>query len=443
MEESVKVPRAEREPLVVSCRMGHWLSCVWTLVTVTVANKIGHAPQPVSSNYPGLTKVSSFLATKFETDNLLKGSQQATDMILVAALAEKTSADIVSRREAKMPFGGFELPVESEHYEPGNLYILCGLVEQKSSSYALGKMDPWPMWQLVCGKLFRTDKGKIYSIRYISPERMDVPLTSKSVQDVASAAVDGLNQLPEYKAKGSVHKLAAVISVERQTVDEKYFKELALTQIPNDVQIYYVYFLTSDTTNDIAPANVHACAIMRTPTQLKLVRQVSFGEPGFTILQSEAAIEGLTVFNFDKDKQRSFKAGMARAVGHGVQANDIEITGIDVLHGDGSSASQGVKVVFTLSVAGGGDAISARLKGPSFVQSLADNFQSVGIKSATADKLKFKTNVLLRNQEPYDDGALSLVQILVIISSFVLGVIVTTIVGVLGLRKNAPVVAAE
>ena len=80
------------------------------IVAVAVAvHGQGHAPKPVDSRYPGLTKVSSFLATKFETDNLIKGAQQATDMILVAALAAETSADIVSRREAKMPFGGFAL----------------------------------------------------------------------------------------------------------------------------------------------------------------------------------------------------------------------------------------------------------------------------------------------------------------------------------------------
>jgi hypothetical protein len=35
----------------------------------------GHGPKPVNSNYPGLTKVSSYLATQFETDNLLKSAQ--------------------------------------------------------------------------------------------------------------------------------------------------------------------------------------------------------------------------------------------------------------------------------------------------------------------------------------------------------------------------------
>ena len=71
-----------------------------------------------------------------------------------------------------------------------------------------------------------------------------------------------------------------------------------------------------------------------------------------------------------------------------------------------------------------------------FLPSLADNLQTMGLKEATANKLTFSHKVLNRNQAPYDDGALSLVQILVIIGSFVLGVMVTTIVGVMGLRKT-------
>ena len=174
---------------------------------------------------------------------------------------------------------------------------------------------------------------------------------------------------------------------------------------------------------------------MRTPAQLKLVRQVTIGESGFTILQAVAQIEGLTVFNFDQAKQHSFKQGIARAIGRGITAGDVEITGIDVLHSGGGSSS-GVKVVFTLSVEGGGDAVQQKMSDAGFLPSLADNLQTMGLKEATANKLTFSHKVLNRNQAPYDDGALSLVQILVIIGSFVLGVMVTTIVGVMGLRKT-------
>ena len=72
------------------------------------------APQKVNINYPYLTKVSEYLATKYEQDNLEKASQKADQMILLNALAERTSANIVKQREAKLPFaGGIEIPVES------------------------------------------------------------------------------------------------------------------------------------------------------------------------------------------------------------------------------------------------------------------------------------------------------------------------------------------
>jgi hypothetical protein len=72
------------------------------------------APQRVNINYPFLTKVSEYLATKYEQDNLAKASQKADQMILLDALAQRTTANIVKQREAKLPFaGGIEIPIES------------------------------------------------------------------------------------------------------------------------------------------------------------------------------------------------------------------------------------------------------------------------------------------------------------------------------------------
>jgi hypothetical protein len=37
--------------------------------------------------------------------------------------------------------------------EQGNLYFVSGLIEQQSKSYAVRKMDPWPLWQVIYGRL--------------------------------------------------------------------------------------------------------------------------------------------------------------------------------------------------------------------------------------------------------------------------------------------------
>ena len=87
--------------------------------------------------------MSGFLAEQYDADRLKNANLQATDFIMVAALASETSADVVSKEEERMPFGGFEVPIESEQYEHGRLYILCGVVEVKPKAPALAKMDPW------------------------------------------------------------------------------------------------------------------------------------------------------------------------------------------------------------------------------------------------------------------------------------------------------------
>ena len=71
------------------------------------AQPVLSSPQPVGPSYPFISAVSSFLAAKFERDHLSKASLAATNFVLVAALAEQTTADVVSRQEARMPFGGF------------------------------------------------------------------------------------------------------------------------------------------------------------------------------------------------------------------------------------------------------------------------------------------------------------------------------------------------
>ena len=204
-------------------------------------------PRPVGAGYPHISSVSSFLAAKYEKENLLQASLSATDFIMVAALAVSTSADIVSRQEARMPFGGFALPVEQQRYRKGRLYILCGLVEVSWSSKAERKVNPWPEWHMLCGKVFRDElNGKKYAIRTVTPPRVPEKLSDARTQAVVDAAVAGLTQLPRYQQGGgpggggaarSAPRLAAVLSVERQTMDQFSFAKLALSTIPGDVDL--------------------------------------------------------------------------------------------------------------------------------------------------------------------------------------------------------------
>ena len=185
------------------------------------AQPVLSSPQPVGPSYPFISAVSSFLAAKFERDHLSKASLAATNFVLVAALAEQTTADVVSRQEARMPFGGFTLPVERTKQQRGRLYILCGLVEVSWASATERKVNPWPEWRVLCGKVFRAHSGETYLIRSVTPDRESVELDDPRARTVVEAAVNGLNQLPKYQHTDSVHKLAAVLSVERQTVQQR------------------------------------------------------------------------------------------------------------------------------------------------------------------------------------------------------------------------------
>ena len=260
-----------------------------------------------------------------------------------------------------------------------------------------------------------------------------------------------------YKGAGAVHKLAAVLAVERQTVDQEYFKELALTRIPNDVQVYYVYFLTSDTTRDTAPPRVHAAAVMRTPTQLKLVRQISLEEPGFTLIRAETQISGVKVFDFTPQAQNQFRIALAKAAGEDLEADNVKITSFDAAGAQENDHHAGIQVDFTLTIAGSATQIKRNLlQAAGFAKNVSMQvrnrfiqrvllplisfgclkLRAAGMKQVGANAVTLKHFSLLSNELQLQDTGFSMMQILVIIGSFVLGVAVTTAVGVVGLREN-------
>ena len=433
-------------------------------------------PQPVNIDYPFLTRVSEYLATKYEQDNLDKAAQKADQMILLDALAERTTANVVKEREAKLPFaGGIEVPVQTQVAEAGNLYFISGIIEQQSKSYAIRKLDPWPMWQLVLGKLFRADEGKVYVIRYITAKRSTVPLSSQAAQAAIKFAMEGLN------SRLSVHRLASVIAVEKQQLLASDFEQLTVTALKPapSLEVYYIYFLTADTRQPRAPATEHAVAVLRTPTQLKIVRHTYFGEPGFTIMKGTCDITTMGVGAFTNSKQNSFKHALAQSLGNAVTPEDIQILNMNAYRpaaaaggggggggaggaggggaggagGAGANgrrlgeaaaavgaveqeeAADGTQIQYSISLAGSGAAVEKRMASSGFPSVLVSNLQSAGMTGISKEGLSLQERVVLRNsQHPQSNKAIGFV--VLTMGAFVMGVLLTAGIGVWGMRRN-------
>ena len=430
-------------------------------------------PQPVNIDYPFLTRVSEYLATKYEQDNLDKAAQKADQMILLDALAERTTANVVKEREAKLPFaGGIEVPVQTQVAEAGNLYFISGIIEQQSKSYAIRKLDPWPMWQLVLGKLFRADEGKVYVIRYITAKRETVALSSQAAQAAIKFAMEGLN------SRMNVHRLASVIAVEKQSLQASDFEQLTVTALKPapSLEVYYIYFLTSDKRQPRAPATEHAVAVLRTPTQLKIVRHTYFGEPGFTILKGTFDITTVGVGDFTSSKQNSFKKALAQSLGASVVADDIQILNLNTYRpaaaaaaGGGAAAVRrlglatraktaamaigadgqfeaaaempsmdGTQIQYSISLAGSGATVEKRMASSSFSSVLVSNLQSAGMTGIAKDSITMQERVVLRNsQHPQSNKAIGFV--VLTMGAFVMGVLLTAGIGVWGMRRNRAV----
>ena len=474
------------------------------LAVLMVPSGAQKTPQQVNIDYPFLTRVSEYLATKYEQDNLDKAAQKADQMILLDALAERTTANVVKEREAKLPFaGGIEVPVQTKVAEAGNLYFISGIIEQQSKSYAIRKLDPWPMWQLVLGKLFRADEGKVYVIRYITAKRTTVPLSSQSAQAAIKFAMEGLN------SRMDIHRLASVIAVEKQALLASDFRQLTVTELnpAPSLEVYYIYFLTSDKRAPDAPATEHAVAVLRTPKELKIVRHSYFGEPGFTIVKGTVNIEGVGVGAFTASKKNAFKRAMALTLGSAVSADDVQIINMaafsataasaanaaqgrrlgslppqrprtqqvevevgsfgrvythGIMGGAGGASStvleddvqldeeldqtaqqpqqlgDGTQISFSISLAGSAAAVERKLQQQGFNRVFVSNLQSAGLTGVKQQALTMQQQVVLSNtQKPPSNRTIGFV--VLTMGAFVLGVILTAGIGVLGMRRNRQV----
>ena len=116
------------------------------LAVIIVPSGAQKTPQQVNIDYPFLTRVSEYLATKYEQDNLDKAAQKADQMILLDALAERTTANVVKEREAKLPFaGGIEVPVQTKVAEAGNANVVCKLGGIQMAMNGFGSLTQPPL----------------------------------------------------------------------------------------------------------------------------------------------------------------------------------------------------------------------------------------------------------------------------------------------------------
>lgn len=272
--------------------------------------------------------------------------------------------------------------------------------------------------------MFRADSGKIYVIRYVTAQRDTVSLSSDSAKAAIKFALEGLN------SDADIHQLASVIAVERQSLTAANFKQLTISEIKPapSLEVYYVYFLTSDKRHPTMPAAQHAIAVLRTPGEMKIVRHTYYGEPGYTVLKGATFLDSVAPAQFKQKQRIAFKKGLANTIGNGVTEHDIQITGIISAapktaaparrlmqaevsvageiseESDAEVAVGGTEIDWSLAVSGSGMAVNKRMKAAGFTTLLSKNFKAAGIASVTPTAVSFESDIVLRNnQHPHSN----------------------------------------
>ena len=92
------------------------------------------------------------------------------------------------------------------------------------------------------------------------------------------------------------------------------------------------------------------------------------------------------------------------------------------LGGDG-----GVQVSYTLSVQGGATAVLRELRKTSFASTLATEMVAAGVAGVSGSDVSVTSRVAISNDQLGAPAGLSLNQLLVLLSAFVLGVLLTTV----------------
>ena len=182
---------------------------VWALILVVVTTG-QKTPNPVDINFPYLVKMSEELAAKYQEENCVKASMKSDQFIMLGSLAQRTTAGIVTARQASLPFlPPAHIQMHAGVPNPGILYFISGIVEQQYATYGSRKLNPWPMWQIVTGKVWRMDSGESYVMNYVKSEVTDVEHFGAQKPTLAlKYAMDGVNS--EYPD----HKLISILAIQ-------------------------------------------------------------------------------------------------------------------------------------------------------------------------------------------------------------------------------------
>ena len=268
------------------------------------------------------------------------------------------------------------------------------------------------------GKVFRADSGKIFVVRYVTAPRSAVALSSDSAKTAIKFALEGLN------SNADIHQLASVIAVEKQSLTASNFKQLTVSEITPSpsLDVFYVYFLTSDKRHPTMPASQHAVAVLRTAKELKIVRHTYFGSPGFTVLKGATFLDSIAPAQFKQKQRTAFKKALAETIGNGVNSHDVQITAIissapkalatgrrmiEAEVGWRAEVSVetvgGTEVDWSLAISGSGVAVNKVMKSSAFTSTLAQNFAHAGM-AVSPQTVSFESDIVLRNnQHPHSN----------------------------------------
>jgi len=162
---------------------------------------------------------------------------------VMSALSQPSKAEVIKTQTRD--FLGMRIPMESITAELGTLYYLTLLTAHTSSSPLTRQLNPWPMWELTCAKVWQRSKAERSIVALVTPKRKaGIAVRSKPVQAAVGAAIGWLSE-----KQGQPATLLDVVGAESQELEVRHLHQLNTKHgkvdwgVESEVELYFVTLL--------------------------------------------------------------------------------------------------------------------------------------------------------------------------------------------------------
>jgi len=218
---------------------------------------------------------------------------------VLTALSQPSQAEVV--KASMHNFLGMSIPMREMVSEKGTLYYVTLLTAHTSSSPLTRQLNPWPMWELMCAKVWTRGKDERSTIKLVTPHRKrGIFVHTATVQQAAEEAVAWLGRKVMRPTS-----LVTIVGAESQDLLVQHLHKLNTEHgkvnwgVESQVSAYFITLLIRTGGARSGTVTTHMFAVTATSsgtqvdapkTGFKVAAHFGGEQPGLTIVSGSALL---------------------------------------------------------------------------------------------------------------------------------------------------------